>query len=568
LKTGENIMNEKKLNKLFMIAIILIVHITIIFASGNDKNYSIEQNNSALDTTNIKIMVPAYFDPSSNYWDRMATQAAKMPGRIWAIMNPNSGPVAKVDSSYTRVINEMHSHHGNVIAYVRTNYGSIPLDTCKRQIDTYFSQYPTLDGIFFDEQQNASGKESYYQTLYNYVKSKSAAGLVVANPGTNTVAGYLFYNNQRVTDVICIFESNTGFDSFTASTLIKSYSSSNWFALPYNTSASQWLSRLTRAVSNNIGWIYLTDDTGGNPWDTLPAYFENLCNYIITGVYVPDNYNGLINIDGNFNDWQYVPKLNISPNPSADTGDSPSPDADFINFWATNDTANLFISYQVAGTITSNYFYHIFIDTDTNLTTGYRYQDSASVGAELMIENDILYKYTGTGGANWSWSVIGGFHKANTGGRTEMSIPLSALSSNKKSIRLIFQSNSSLAPSYSFMEIDPTNYKNQFYTFSFNKITEVNKSRQMIGANFILEQNYPNPFNPTTTINYSVPKASFVTIKVYDVLGKIVSTLVNTNKPAGNYSVGFNASKLESGIYFYRMTSGLFSETKKILLLK
>jgi hypothetical protein len=228
----------------------------------------------------------------------------------------------------------------------------------------------------------------------------------------------------------------------------------------------------------------------------------------------------------------------------------------------------LFISYQVAGTITSNYFYHIFIDTDTNLTTGYRYKDSASIGAELMVESDFLYKYTGTGGANWSWSSVGGFHKANTGGRTEMSIPLSALSSNKKSIRLIFQSNSSLAPSYNFMEIDPTNYINQFYTYSFNKITGVTKSRQTIDADFVLSQNYPNPFNPTTTINYSVPKAGFVTLKVYDVLGKIVSTLVNANKPAGNYSVEFNASKLVSGIYFYRMTSGLFSETKKLLLLK
>jgi hypothetical protein len=562
-------MNEKKSVKIFMIAIILLAQITIIFASGNTGNYSRLQSTLAIDTLNMKVLVPAYFDPSSsNYWSRLATQASKMPGRLYAIANKANGPGSKYDTTYAVVINNMHSNHGKVIGYVWTDYGTIPLATAEADINRWFSFYPSMDGIFFDGQANTTGKETYYQTLYNYVKSKNAAGLVAANPGTNTISNYLVYNGNRVTDVICIFESGTGFDSFTASSLTKSYSNSNWYVLPYNTTASQWQSRLVRAASNNIGWIYLTDDTGNNPWDTLPSYFENLCNYIITGVYVPDNYQALINIDGNFNDWQNVPKLNIPPNPSADTGDSPSPDADFINFWAANDTANLFISYQVAGNITSSYFYHVYIDADTNVNTGYRYKDSASVGAELMVENDGLWKYTGTGGSNWSWSQIGGFHKANTGGRTEMSIPLSALPSGIKSVRLIFQTTSNVGPSYTFMEIDPKNYENQFYTFSFNTITGIKRTSQDINTNFILSQNYPNPFNPSTTINYSVPKAGFVTIKVYDVLGRAVATIVNANKPAGNYSVEFNASKLVSGIYFYRMESGSYTQTKKLLLLK
>jgi hypothetical protein len=87
-------------------------------------------------------------------------------------------------------------------------------------------------------------------------------------------------------------------------------------------------------------------------------------------------------------------------------------------------------------------------------------------------------------------------------------------------------------------------------------------------SQFILNQNYPNPFNPTTTINYSVPKSGIVKIKVYDLLGREVATIVNENKPAGNYNIEFNASKLTSGIYFYRMEAGSFSQTKKLLLLK
>jgi hypothetical protein len=87
-------------------------------------------------------------------------------------------------------------------------------------------------------------------------------------------------------------------------------------------------------------------------------------------------------------------------------------------------------------------------------------------------------------------------------------------------------------------------------------------------SKFVLSQNFPNPFNPSTVISYSVPKTSLVTIKVYNILGKEVTTLVNEQKSAGNYSVQFYGSKLSSGIYFYRMQAGSFVQTKKLLLLK
>ncbi len=85
---------------------------------------------------------------------------------------------------------------------------------------------------------------------------------------------------------------------------------------------------------------------------------------------------------------------------------------------------------------------------------------------------------------------------------------------------------------------------------------------------YALYQNYPNPFNPTTILNYSIPKSSFVTIKVYDVIGREVAVLVNEEKPAGDYSIIFNASNLASGIYFYKMQAGRFEKTKKLILLK
>ena len=85
---------------------------------------------------------------------------------------------------------------------------------------------------------------------------------------------------------------------------------------------------------------------------------------------------------------------------------------------------------------------------------------------------------------------------------------------------------------------------------------------------YSLKQNFPNPFNPSTTIKFSVQKESFVSIKVYDIAGKEITTLVNERKAAGNYSMEYDASNLPSSIYFYRMQAGSFVSTKKLILIK
>jgi hypothetical protein len=99
-------------------------------------------------------------------------------------------------------------------------------------------------------------------------------------------------------------------------------------------------------------------------------------------------------------------------------------------------------------------------------------------------------------------------------------------------------------------------------------VVSVNTSQDASPHTFTLSQNYPNPFNPSTTIDYSIPKESFVTIKVYDLLGRELTTLVNEEKSAGNYNVSFNAGNLSSGIYFYRMHADNFIQTKKLVLIR
>ena len=96
---------------------------------------------------------------------------------------------------------------------------------------------------------------------------------------------------------------------------------------------------------------------------------------------------------------------------------------------------------------------------------------------------------------------------------------------------------------------------------SINDVTFIPKE-------YSLSQNYPNPFNPSTIINYQLPKQAHMTLKIYDILGREVKTLVDEIKNAGNYKIEFNASNLSSGIYFYRLQSNSFSQTKKLILLK
>ena len=102
--------------------------------------------------------------------------------------------------------------------------------------------------------------------------------------------------------------------------------------------------------------------------------------------------------------------------------------------------------------------------------------------------------------------------------------------------------------------------------------TGIDKAKDFIPTDYSLKQNYPNPFNPSTNITFSILNESFVTLLIYDILGKEVAQLVNKKLKTGSYNFSFDASKLSSGVYFYRLTAisgaGKFIETQKMILLK
>jgi len=105
-------------------------------------------------------------------------------------------------------------------------------------------------------------------------------------------------------------------------------------------------------------------------------------------------------------------------------------------------------------------------------------------------------------------------------------------------------------------------------TYGDTTVVSVGNDNEPVVSNFKLEQNYPNPFNPTTKISWQSPVGSWQTLKVYDILGNEISTIVNEYKPAGEYEVEFNATDLPSGVYFYQLKAGNFIKTNKMILLK
>ncbi len=114
---------------------------------------------------------------------------------------------------------------------------------------------------------------------------------------------------------------------------------------------------------------------------------------------------------------------------------------------------------------------------------------------------------------------------------------------------------------------DPNFLSAQYYHASFtNNPPSVNEDNNL--KTFIIEQNYPNPFNPVTKIKYSIPSLSFVQIKVFDVLGNEIVTLLNEEKSVGSYNINFDGSNMPSGVYFYQLRAGNFIQAKKMVLMK
>jgi len=227
----------------------------------------------------LGIMVPAYFYPSSGgYWNALDSAASLVP--LIAIMNPDSGPGTSQDNTYVQALAKLHQAGGTVIGYVHTSYGARPLTDVEADIDLYLSFYK-LDGFFIDEMtsdENASHLD-YYAAIYQYIKAKNTNYTVFGNPGSNTREDYI---TRPTDDGLMIFEDDgANYPGFTPSSWVFQHPAQQFVHLPYDVATATIMSNYVGlAVSRHAGWIYITDDTLPNPYDTLPSYWTNEVNLV------------------------------------------------------------------------------------------------------------------------------------------------------------------------------------------------------------------------------------------------------------------------------------------------
>ena len=221
----------------------------------------------------LGIMVPAYFYPTpGGLWDSLSNVAVRVP--LVAIPNPNNGPDTSQNPDYVAAVNAVRSAGGKVIGYVYTSYTARPLAQVQADIDRHLAFY-AADGFFIDEMTDdaLTNHLDYYAAIFQYVKAKGAQFTVVGNPGTNTEEDYF---TRPTADALVIFEDNTGYAGFTPSGWVTNHPARQFVHLPYNvTNATTMSNYVSLAVARNAGWIYVTNDKGANPWDTLPAYWES-----------------------------------------------------------------------------------------------------------------------------------------------------------------------------------------------------------------------------------------------------------------------------------------------------
>jgi hypothetical protein len=248
-----------------------------------------------------EILVPAYFypsnDPNLSFWDEMTAAASQGVG-ITAIMNPNSGPSTAENSDYTNAVSAFRAAGGKVIGYVPTGYGARDASLVLADVSAYKSFYQ-IDGIFLDEMHNIASELTYYESLRTGISGIDVNYKVFGNAGTNTLEDYM-----HTADVLVTFENQTGYTAYTPDSWTGNYTANRFAHLLYNVgTAADMQAAITLAASRNVGYIYVTNDNGANPWDTLPSYW-NAEVTAVSAVPEPQTY-GMMLLGLGLIGWQY-----------------------------------------------------------------------------------------------------------------------------------------------------------------------------------------------------------------------------------------------------------------------
>lgn len=221
----------------------------------------------------MRLWVPAYyypFGPGLREWDRLIASARSVP--IVAIVNPASGPGDHVDTNFAAVLPRARRAGITLVGYIGTQYTHKPLEQVEREIETFLRFYPDIQGFHFDEQSSDARGVEYYAELYRYVHRRIPGALVLTNPGTTCDAGYAA---RPASDVISLFENEHGLERFRPPDWAARFPGSRFCVQAHNVPDEERMKESIRLAARwKVGYVFLTDDVGPNPYDRLPSYWD------------------------------------------------------------------------------------------------------------------------------------------------------------------------------------------------------------------------------------------------------------------------------------------------------
>ncbi|MDE1829117.1 MAG: spherulation-specific family 4 protein [Thaumarchaeota archaeon] len=215
----------------------------------------------------VGLMVPLYVHPGSKWDDLIEVKHHHPTIPFVAIINPSNGPGSTLDSNYTDGIEILESSGIVVLGYVDTNYGVRNSTTLESEIDSYKNWYG-VNGIFFDQMANVPGKESYYANLTKYVKTHGMI-MSVGNPGVDTMQSYV-----GTVDNLVLYDNANLPPLSLFNGWHENFNKRNFSFLSYGVGSLD--DDYIKSLKKHVGYLYVTDQNGGNPWNALPPYLDKL----------------------------------------------------------------------------------------------------------------------------------------------------------------------------------------------------------------------------------------------------------------------------------------------------
>ncbi len=360
-----------------------------------------------------------------------------------------------------------------------------------------------------------------------------------------------------------------------------------------------WPATVTASVTDNIGvdsvWVRWYKNNTGTGWKQFRLNFTSGTNYAaaFNSLQSEVAYNDSIfyrilardNSSGHNADSTTLYKFKIINQFNACVGTgTTSSNYPFTTYWMDGRTQMLYTAAELnasgmtAGTAIMKLGFNV-ISASNQLMNGF------NVRYQLTTQTSL----TGWVTSGWTTAMTGTYSVPGTGWQyIDMTAPYFVYNGTSNLLIEVCYDNTSYT---SYSTVNSTAAANMTYGYYTDNsagctmtsgavqanrpnvcfvltATGTGNNTTVIPTRYELGQNYPNPFNPTTKINFAIPKQGLVTMKIYDVLGREVRTLVNEVKQAGNYTVDFNASEFSSGVYFYKLQAGEFADIKRMILVK